>query len=137
MCLAVESMQRTLIVPRKGISFSTSFQADWRPDPQAAAFKVCRHIVLKSLSIHVSCLQLMEQLFSQSSVSFHREKKYIYRYSFVVPMKRGKFRLFLHRCLEHFLLLGFQMATLSLCVYMVFQQYTTPPAISMYTLFLL
>lgn len=37
-------MPRPTSVPKEVISASTQFQAEWKPDPQAAAFKVCKYI---------------------------------------------------------------------------------------------
>lgn len=37
-------MPRPVSVPRGGISFSTWIKADWKPDPQGAAFKLCKYI---------------------------------------------------------------------------------------------
>lgn len=37
-------MPKPVSIPRGGISFSTQFQAGWKPDTQAAVFKVCKYI---------------------------------------------------------------------------------------------
>ena len=96
------------------------------PHTQAAAFKVCRYIqscaaclcMCTDFSPEAECCNC----WSSSQVLF-RGNWSICRSIFVVSMRGIKFRLFLHHSLEPSLL-GFQMATFSLCVHMVFPQYT-------------